>query len=93
MVLVGHVRGGGNGVCVVSGASPLPRCPLFCPGTPAISVPVALSTADAGATSLPLSLQLIGKHGDDATVCQLAQVLEARAEFADKVPTRVLARA
>jgi aspartyl-tRNA(Asn)/glutamyl-tRNA(Gln) amidotransferase subunit A len=45
-------------------------------GLPGISVPAALSTE-----GLPLSLQLIGKAFDEATLLKVAQVLEKAANF------------
>jgi aspartyl-tRNA(Asn)/glutamyl-tRNA(Gln) amidotransferase subunit A len=45
-------------------------------GLPAVSVPAGLS-----AEGLPLGLQLIGRHFDEATVLRAAQVLESAARF------------
>ncbi|NDW32493.1 amidase [Salipiger sp. PrR007] len=45
--------------------------PFNMSGHPALSVPCALS--DAG---LPLGLQLIGRHGDEATLCRIGHAYE-----------------
>ncbi len=53
-------------------------------GLPALALPVG-KTADTG---LPIGLQIIGKHFDENTVFNVADVLETAAGF-DKTPHRV----
>ncbi|MBP5344229.1 MAG: Asp-tRNA(Asn)/Glu-tRNA(Gln) amidotransferase subunit GatA [Alphaproteobacteria bacterium] len=57
--------------------------PASLAGVPAISLPVGLSQ-----NGLPIGLQIIGKHFDENTVFQVAEVLEAQANF-DQTPKRV----
>ena len=52
-------------------------------GVPALSLPIGLSD-----TGLPIGLQVIGKHFDESTVLQIADVLEKQAGF-DLMPKRV----
>ncbi len=57
--------------------------PASLAGVPALSLPIGLS-----ASGLPIGLQVIGKHFDENTVFQVADVLEKMAGF-DKTPHRV----
>ena len=57
--------------------------PASLAGVPAISLPVGLSQ-----NGLPIGLQIIGKHFDENTVFQIADVLESQANF-DQTPKRV----
>ena len=57
--------------------------PASLAGVPAISLPVGLSQG-----GLPIGLQIIGKHFDENTVFQIADVLESQANF-DQTPKRV----
>ena len=50
--------------------------PASLAGVPAISLPVGLSQG-----GLPIGLQIIGKHFDENTVFQIADVLESQANF------------
>ena len=63
-------------------------------GAPAVSVPVALVHAENDpSTAVPASLQVLGPHGDEATIMRVAQALEKHADFSSKhVPQRVLER-
>ncbi len=54
--------------------------PINLAGVPAISVPCGF------AGHLPVGLQLIGKHFDEATVLQAAQAFEAATPFHEKKP-------
>ena len=54
--------------------------PINLAGVPAISVPCGF------AGHLPVGLQLIGKHFDEATVLQAAQAFEAATSFHEKKP-------
>lgn len=57
--------------------------PASLAGVPGLSLPVGLSS-----NGLPIGLQVIGKHFDENTVFQVADVLEKQANF-DKTPHRV----
>lgn len=57
--------------------------PASLAGVPGLSLPVGLSEG-----GLPIGLQVIGKHFDENTVFQVADVLEKQANF-DKTPHRV----
>lgn len=57
--------------------------PASLAGVPGLSLPVGLSES-----GLPIGLQVIGKHFDENTVFQVADVLEKQANF-DKTPHRV----
>lgn len=57
--------------------------PASLAGVPALSLPIGLSQK-----GLPIGLQIIGKHFDEATVFQIAGVLEEAAGFNQK-PRRV----
>jgi amidase len=50
-------------------------------GLPAMSVPVALTD-----DMVPVGLQLVGRHGDEATLLQLAQQLEHEIRWQDRRP-------
>jgi aspartyl-tRNA(Asn)/glutamyl-tRNA(Gln) amidotransferase subunit A len=52
-------------------------------GVPSLSLPIGLSN-----TGLPIGLQVIGKHFDENTVFQVADVMEKSAGF-DLNPHRV----
>ncbi len=51
-------------------------------GNPAMAVPFGF-----GADGLPLSVQVIGRPGDEATLLSLAAQIEAERPWADKVPS------
>lgn len=57
--------------------------PASLAGVPGLSLPIGLSQ-----NGLPIGLQVIGKHFDENTVFQVADVLEKMANF-DKTPHRV----
>lgn len=57
--------------------------PASLAGVPGLSLPIGLSQS-----GLPIGLQVIGKHFDENTVFQVADVLEKMANF-DKTPHRV----
>ncbi len=57
--------------------------PASLAGVPGLSLPIGLSQ-----NGLPIGLQVIGKHFDENTVFQVADVLEKLANF-DKTPRRV----
>lgn len=57
--------------------------PASLAGVPGLSLPIGLSE-----NGLPIGLQVIGKHFDENTVFQIADVLEKQANF-DKTPRRV----
>lgn len=57
--------------------------PASLAGVPGLSLPIGLSQS-----GLPIGLQVIGKHFDENTVFQVADVLEKMANF-DKAPHRV----
>ena len=57
--------------------------PASLAGVPGLSLPIGLSQS-----GLPIGLQVIGKHFDENTVFQVADVLEKLANF-DKTPRRV----
>ncbi len=57
--------------------------PASLAGVPGLSLPIGLSQS-----GLPIGLQVIGKHFDENTVFQVADVLEKLANF-DKTPHRV----
>ena len=57
--------------------------PASLAGVPGLSLPIGLSQ-----NGLPIGLQVIGKHFDENTVFQVADVLEKMANF-DKTPRRV----
>jgi len=57
--------------------------PASLAGVPGLSLPIGLSK-----NGLPIGLQIIGKHFDENTVFQVADVLEKMANF-DKTPHRV----
>ena len=57
--------------------------PASLAGVPGLSLPIGLSQ-----NGLPIGLQVIGKHFDENTVFQVADVLEKLANF-DKTPHRV----
>ena len=57
--------------------------PASLAGVPGLSLPIGLSQS-----GLPIGLQVIGKHFDENTVFQVADVLEKMANF-DKTPRRV----
>ena len=57
--------------------------PASLAGVPGLSLPIGLSQ-----NGLPIGLQVIGKHFDESTVFQVADVLEKLANF-DKTPHRV----
>ncbi len=57
--------------------------PASLAGVPGLSLPIGLSS-----NGLPVGLQVIGKHFDENTVFQVADVLEKMANF-DKTPHRV----
>jgi amidase len=50
-------------------------------GQPSISVPVGKS-----GEGLPIGMQLVGRHGEEATLLALAAQLEAELRFADRRP-------
>jgi amidase len=50
-------------------------------GNPAMSVPMAIA-----ADGLPLAVQMIGRHGSEATLLSLAAQIEAERPWADKRP-------
>ncbi len=50
-------------------------------GQPAITVPAGI-----GSDGLPLSVQLVGRHGEEATLYALAAELESAAPWADRRP-------
>ena len=50
-------------------------------GQPAISVPVGTS-----GDGLPIGMQLVGRHGEEATLLGVAAQLEAELRFADRRP-------
>jgi amidase len=50
-------------------------------GNPAMAVP--MGSADDG---MPLSIQVIGRHGDEATLLSLAAQIEAERPWADRTP-------
>jgi aspartyl-tRNA(Asn)/glutamyl-tRNA(Gln) amidotransferase subunit A len=53
--------------------------PASLAGVPGLSLPIGLSS-----NGLPIGLQVIGKHFDEATVFQVADVLEKAAQFNQK---------
>ena len=50
-------------------------------GNPAMAVPFGF-----GADGMPLSIQVIGRHGDEATLLSLAAQIEAERPWADRIP-------
>ncbi len=55
-------------------------------GLPAISIPCGFVRPDDGAAELPVGLQIIGKHFDEATVLKIAYVYEQNSEWKNKKP-------
>jgi amidase len=39
-----------------------------------------------GADGMPLSIQIVGRHGDEATLLSLAAQIEAERPWADRIP-------
>ena len=50
-------------------------------GNPAMAVPFGF-----GADGMPLSIQVVGRHGDEATLLSLAAQIEAERPWADRIP-------
>ena len=51
-------------------------------GNPAMAIPFGF-----GADGMPLSIQIVGRHGDEATLLSLAAQIEAERPWADRRPT------
>jgi amidase len=50
-------------------------------GNPAMAVPFGF-----GADGMPLSIQVVGRHGDESTLLSLAAQIEAERPWADRIP-------
>jgi amidase len=50
-------------------------------GNPAMAVPFGF-----GADGLPLSIQVVGRYGDESTLLSLAAQIEAERPWADRIP-------
>ena len=55
--------------------------PFDLTGSPAISVPMSWSQE-----GLPIGIQIVGRHFDEATVLHVAAALESVAQFGEKHP-------
>ena len=57
------------------------RAPFNLTGSPALAVPTGFAS-----TGLPLSMQIIGKPGDEATVYRVARAHERETEWTSRHP-------
>ena len=80
----GPPLGGAGAIRTVLGMSRFyPYCvPWNHLGNPAMAVPFGF-----GADGMPLSIQVIGRRGDEATLLSLAAQIEAERPWADKIPS------
>ena len=56
-------------------------CPFNVTGQPALTIPCGFTTS-----GLPISLQIVGKHFDEATVLQVGQAYEAHTSWHERRP-------